>query len=246
MKRPVALVTGASRRIGIGAGIARALASEGWDVATTVWKPYDAEMPWGADEPNLVAMLRDLGAQAIEIEADLSRPDAAVEVFDEVEAQLGPVTALIANHCHDIVTDIEATTVESFDLHFSVNARAVWLLVREFGRRFPGPFGTGRIIAMTSDHTAGNLPYGASKGAMERIVVAAAHEFRGQGITANIVHPGPTDTGWMSPELADQLRARTLLGRLGRPEDAANLVAFLCSDRGAWINGQIIRSDGGF
>ncbi len=131
-------------------------------------------------------------------------------------------------------------------MHFAINARATWLLVREFGKQFQGEFGTGRIISITSDHTAGNLPYGASKGAMDRIVLASAEEFRSLGITANVISPGATDTGWMSADLKADIQSRTLLNRVGMPQDCANLVKFLCSKEGGWINGQLLYSNGGF
>jgi len=119
------------------------------------------------------------------------------------------------------------------------------LLVREFGKRYGGVFGAGRILAITSDHTVNNLPYGASKGAMDRIVLAAAREFKHLGITANVINPGATDTGWMTDELMVDVRQETPLGRVGLPQDCANLVAFLCSQEGGWINGQLLFSDGG-
>lgn len=246
--RPIALITGASRAIGIGAAIARALARSGWDLALTFWRPYDETMPWSSD-PEEVAALRAeceaAGARTVAVEADLARIDVPAHVFDAVARDLGPVTALVMSHCHSVDSEILTTTVESFDRHFAVNARATWLLVREFGKRFRGDFGSGRILAITSDHTAGNLPYGASKGAMDRIVLAAAHEFKALGICANVINPGPTDTGWMTDELMDQVRRDTPLGRVGLPEDTANLVAFLCSPEGGWINAQLLYSNGG-
>lgn len=114
-------------------------------------------------------------------------------------------------------------------MHFGENEKA------------PSP---SRIISITSDHTAGNLPYGASKGAMDRIVLAAAWEFRSQGITANVINPGATDTGWMSKELVVEVRRMTLSGRVGLPQDCANLVKFLCSPDGGWINAQLLCSNG--
>jgi len=246
--RPIALVTGASRAIGIGAASATALAQAGWDVALTFWRPYDALMPWGSapeETQQLCASLESLGARTAAIEADLSQVETPARIFDAVERALGPVTALILSHCHDVESDILTTSVESFDLHFAINARATWLLVREFGRRFHGEPGAGRIIAITSDHTAGNLPYGASKGALDRIVLAAAHEFRALGVTANVINPGATDTGWMTDELMAAVRRRTLAGRVGLPQDCANLVRFLCSAEGGWINAQLLYSNGG-
>lgn len=246
--RPVALVTGASRAIGIGASIATTLARSGWDVAVTYWRAYDAAMPWGSapgDVEALRAKLTAQGARSTAVEADLSLGESPGLLFDAVESDLGPVTALIMSHCHCIETDILATSIESFDLHFAVNTRATWLLIREFARRFHGERGTGRIISITSDHTAGNLPYGASKGAMDRIVLAAAWEFREKGITANVINPGATDTGWMSGDLMRAVERITLSGRVGTPQDCADLVAFLCSRKGGWVNAQLLCSDGG-
>jgi 3-oxoacyl-[acyl-carrier protein] reductase len=138
------------------------------------------------------------------------------------------------------------TTVESFDRHFAVNARATWLLVREYGRRFRGTHGSGRIVGFTSDHTVGNLPYGASKGAMDRIVLAAAQELADLGVTANMINPGPVDTGWITEELKEVFIESTALGRVGEPQDCANLVTFLCSEAGGWTDGQALHSNGWF
>jgi 3-oxoacyl-[acyl-carrier protein] reductase len=247
-QRPIALVTGVSRKTGIGASIASALAKSGWDLALTFWRPYDAAMPWGShaeDVQLLRSELHAFGVRTAVVEADLSLPDSPTTIFDAAEQDLGSVTALIMAHAHSVDSDILTTSVESFDLHFAVNARATWLLVREFGRRFRGMFGTGRIIAITSDHTVGNLPYGASKGAMDRIVIAAAWEFKSLGITANVIDPGATDTGWMSASQMEEVRSAVPLGRVGLPQDCANLVNFLCSAEGDWINAQLIYSNGG-
>ena len=247
-QRPIALVTGASRRAGIAAAIVQALAGDDWDIATTYYRPYDSELGYGAQANDAEAITGEAearGARTAAIEADLSAIEAPARIFDAVESALGPVTALVLSHCVSVDSGIEDTTVESFDRHFAVNARATWLLVREFGRRYVGPFGEGRIVALTSDDTAGNLPYGASKGALDRIVLAAAKEFADQGICANVVNPGPVDDGWMSEELKVDLRRLTPLGRLGTTTDTANLVRFLCSPEGGWINGQLLKSNGG-
>jgi 3-oxoacyl-[acyl-carrier protein] reductase len=104
----------------------------------------------------------------------------------------------------------------------------------------------GRIVALTSDHTVHNLPYGASKGALDRVVVAAAVELGSRGIRANVINPGPIDTGWMTPHIRQAGMAQTPAGRLGTPADTADLVRFLMSDAGAWITGQVLYSNGGF
>src|SRR2546428_512708 len=228
--RHLALVTGASRRAGIGAAIAIQLARDAWNVATTFCRAYDETMPWGsnpADVDWLHEQLAACGATTAAVEADLNLVDTPARVFDAVENAIGPVTALVLSHCHGVDTNILETTVASFDLHYAVNARATWLLVREFGRRFRTTRGRGRIVALTSDHVAGNLPYGASKGALDRIVLAAAREFRDRGIVANVVNPGPTDTGWVTAHQITEFSRQTPGGRVGLPEDCANLVRFL-------------------
>ncbi|MCF8363987.1 MAG: SDR family oxidoreductase [Prolixibacteraceae bacterium] len=89
------------------------------------------------------------------------------------------------------------------------------------------------------------MPYGASKGATDRIVLAAACEFKHKGITANVINPGATDTGWMTKELETSVKNHTLAGRVGLPADCANLVSFLCTPEGGWINAQLLFSNGG-
>ncbi|MHC5904988.1 SDR family oxidoreductase [Streptomyces sp. S6] len=247
--RPLALLTGVGRTVGIGAGIAAQLASSGWDIAFTYWTAYDDRMTWGRESgatEAITAGLVERGAAVHAVAADLADPEAPAWIFDEVEERLGPVTALVMCHCESVDSGILDTSVESFDRHFAVNSRASWLLIREFGRRFAAPYGTGRIVALTSDHTVHNLPYGASKGALDRITQAAAHELAHLGITANVVNPGPVDNGWMDDEVRAMALGRTPLNRLGTPQDTAHLIDFLCSPQGQWINGQLLMSNGGF
>jgi|tagenome__1003787_1003787.scaffolds.fasta_scaffold20788176_1 3-oxoacyl-[acyl-carrier protein] reductase len=247
--RPTALVTGVGRTIGIGAGIASRLAASGWDIAFTYWTPYDQRMSWGIETGAADAIAKSLaacGAAVAAIEADLTDTTAPAAIYDEAEHRLGPVTALVMCHCESVASGLLDTTIESFDRHFAVNARATWLLIREHGQRFRGPHGDGRIIALTSDHTVGNLPYGASKGALDRITLAAAHELARLGISSNVINPGPVDTGWMTDTVRASGIRQTPLGRLGTPQDTANLVQFLCSPQGQWINGQLLLSNGGF
>jgi len=246
--RPVALVTGVGRTAGIGAGIAIELAASGWDIAFTYWTAYDKRMHWGIETGATDAIERSIASHGVAvaaIEADLTDTGAPELIFDETERQLGNVTALVMCHCESVDSGLLDTSIESFDRHFAVNARATWLLIREYGLRFRGGHGTGRIISLTSDHTVGNLPYGASKGALDRITQAAAHELAHLGVTANAINPGPVDTGWMTDEIRHGVVRQTPLGRLGTPQDTAHLVEFLCSPNGGWVNGQLLMSNGG-
>lgn len=102
------------------------------------------------------------------------------------------------------------------------------------------------MIALTSDHTAHNLPYGASKGALDRLVIAAAIELGARGLRANVINPGPIDTGWMNDDIRAATIAQTPVGRPGTPQDTTDLVRFLLSDAGGWITGQLLHSSGGF
>ena len=154
------------------------------------------------------------------------------------------IDALILSHAHDVESGILDTTAESFDRHVAVNARASLLLIAAFARQ-AGASG-GAIVALTSDHVTGNLPYGASKGALDRIVISAARELGPRGTSANVLNPGPIDTGWMDDEVRESLSGMTPLGRLGRPADVAATVEFLVSPEGRWISGQLIKTDGAF
>lgn len=248
MPRPVALVTGAGRRNGIAHAIALALASDGWDVAFTYWRAYERRMSLGADpDADPVSLAREIeagGARAVAIEADLADAGTPERVVEEVTGVLGPVGALVLSHSESVDSGILDTSVESFDRHVAVNARAAWLLIRGVADRLPE--GGARIVGLTSDHVVGNLPYGASKGALDRIVMAAAGELGHLGVTANVVNPGPVDTGWMDDATRAALVERQPTGRLGTPDDVARLVRFLVSPDGRWITGQLITSDGGF
>ncbi|MCR6704793.1 MAG: SDR family oxidoreductase [Cellulomonas sp.] len=216
---PLALVTGAARADSIAAGIVPRLRADGWDVATSDLV--------GTDYP-----------------CDLSTPDGPDELMAAVTRDRGPVTALVLSHAYDVNTGILDTTAESFDTHVAVNARASLLLIAAFARQAP-PDG-GVVVAMTSDHTTGNLPYGASKGALDRIVISAARELGPRGISANVVNPGPIDTGWMDDETRTALTAAHPLGRLGTPADIAAVVSFLVSPQGRWVSGQLLQTDGAF
>ena len=216
---PLVLVTGAERPNSIAAGILPRLEADGWDVVTSELR--------SGDYP-----------------CDLASPTAPTELVERVSRDRGPIHALVLSHAHDEESGILDTTAESFDRHLAVNARATLLLISAFARQVDET--GGAIVAFTSDHTTGNLPYGASKGALDRIVISAARELGPRGISANVVNPGPIDTGWMDAETRESLTAHHPLGRLGTPRDIAGITAFLLSDEGRWISGQLLHADGGF
>jgi 3-oxoacyl-[acyl-carrier protein] reductase len=216
---PLALITGAARDNSIAAGIAPRLVADGWDVATS--DLTDADYP-----------------------CDLATSEGPQALIDAVGRDRGPISALILSHAHDNATGILDTTAESFDQHVAINARACLLLIAAFARQAL-PDG-GAIVALTSDATTGNLPYGASKGALDRIVISAARELGSLGIAANAVNPGPVDTGWMNDDIRRAVLADQPQGRLGEPADIAAVVAFLVSKPGRWVSGQLLHVDGGF
>jgi len=250
--RRAALVTGATRRAGIAAAVARALARDGWDVATTGWRPFDETEPWGSrpeEADELVEELRGLGVSAAFREGDLGDPAAADETVGWAEGEVGPLSALILAHTHSRVGGLLETDVAEWDRHLEVNARGSFLLCSAFVRRWTGAQGSGRIVVYTSGPPlAGEVAYAAGKGALEWLVRSLGAELAGRGISVNAVDPGPTDTGWLdqSPGLRERLVAEHPSGRLSRPEDSAALVAFLCSPPGGWVNGQTLVCDGGY
>jgi 3-oxoacyl-[acyl-carrier protein] reductase len=242
-----ALITGVGRRRGIGAGIAAELAADGWDLVLSFWHPYDDRLglEWRPDDPDLLAAeLRSLGRRIELIPADLEEPAAADALVHRAAEHLGPIDAMVMSHCESVSSGILDTSVESFDRHYAVNVRAVWLLIAAFARQLPSS--GGAVIALTSDHSVGNLPYGATKGALDRLVLASAHELSDRGLRANVINPGPVDTGWMDDQTRASGIAMQPTGRLGTPADVANLVRFLLSYQGQWINGQLLYSNGGY
>lgn len=245
--RPIAVITGIGRANSIAHAIAEVLAADGWDLALATWSEYDrsTELGWSTEDlPDLIERLHDLGARTMVVDANLAAVETPDLIFERVNAVLGSARALVLSHSQSVESSVLDTSVESFDRHFAVNARAAWLMIRAYVNQ-AGTTG-GRIVALTSDHVAYNMPYGASKGALDRIVLAAARECAHLGISANLINPGPVDTGWMDDETREELRGRQPTGRLGTPQDTARLIRFLVSDEARWVTGQLVKSDGGF
>jgi 3-oxoacyl-[acyl-carrier protein] reductase len=210
----------------------------------------------------LLDEIRSMGVSCAAWKADLGDTKNIPELFDRCESSIGPVDVLVNNHTHceletfdpDLVNDdgfrIVLTNAASIDRHFDVNTRAYVLLMQEFVLRYLDRGGkSGRIINLSTDaaheHPA-NISYAASKHAIESYTRSAAAELGKYAITANIVAPGPTQTGYITPQSEGALVQETPLGRLGQPEDIADVIVFLASHQARWITGQLLYVGGGY
>jgi 3-oxoacyl-[acyl-carrier protein] reductase len=248
----VALVTGVSRRSGIGFAIARRLLADGASVLVHSWAPHDAEHPWGADPDGVDALVGALGPddRVGHCALDFVDPDAPAAAVRAAIDRFGALDIVVANHARSSNGTLEDVTAAELDATWAVNARASLLLVQAFAAAHDDARPGGRVVLFTSGQHLGPmarvLPYAVSKGAIHQMTPSLADHLAGRGITVNCVNPGPTDTGWAEPILRAEVAESMPTGRWGTPDDAANLVAFLVSDDGAWITGQVIDSEGGF
>jgi 3-oxoacyl-[acyl-carrier protein] reductase len=249
----VALVTGVSRRAGIGASIVRRLLADGAAVLATGWEAHDAGMEWGADEGGTEALEAGLGAPpgALLCEpADLGDPVAPDLLVRRAVDRFGAIDILVANHARSASQDLEHVTVEELDRCWAVNARASALLVRALAAQHDDTRPGGRAVLFTSGQHLGpmasELPYAISKGAIHQMTASLADHLASRGITVNCVNPGPVDTGWAVGSLHARIAGGFPGGQWGQPDDVARLVAWLVSDEARWITGQVINSEGGF
>ena len=244
------VITGVSRAGGIGAALARRFAGEGARLFLTGWAPHDAEQPYG-EEPeggqSVARSLCDAGAEVEFASVDLAEPEAPRQVLEAARAAFERVDVLVANHARGALQSLAELTAEELDRSFAVNARATLLLVREFAAQAESG---GRIVLFTSGQYHGampeELPYIASKAAVQQLTASLAVELAPRGITVNCVNPGPNDTGYATGEQRRRVEQAMPSGRWGRPDDIAKLVAWLCTDDADWITGQTIASDGGW
>lgn len=227
---------------------------------------YHAQQMKAPDE--VLQAIRELGGEAQAWEADFSDPEVIPKLFDEAENAFGPVEVLVNNAAHweadtflpsadELVNKYvelwtappAGITAQSFDRLFSVNTRAVALLMAEFARRhIQRKAHWGRIINVSTEGAhcfPSEISYGASKLALEGYTRSAALELGQFGITVNAVSLGPIQTGWITPELEKQLLPSIPLGKLGKPEDVADVIVFLASEQGRWVTGQKVYVGGG-
>ena len=263
MAAHTAIVTGANH--GIGAATALALGQQGCAVLCAFLRiddPADPGTPQAyrdrrrQDAGPLAAQIRAGGGRAIAVEADLSDPASPAMLFDAAEAELGPVDILV-NNATGWVADsfvpgdadrlgrsLRPVSAATWQQQFTVDAMAAALLISEFARRHIARGADwGRIIGLTSGGDLGfpeEVSYGAAKAAQVNYTMSAAVELAPYGITANMVHPPVTDTGWVTGKVREAVAASPALIRVAEPAEVAEIIAYLASDAAALITANII------
>lgn len=235
------LITGASR--GIGATIARRLARDGFSVAIN----YASN---AAEADALAAELRDAGTAAIAVKADVSKSAEVKAMFDTVEQQLGKIDVLVNNAGILKTAPLAQTSDELYEQNFAINTRGVFNTLREAATRMNEG---GHIVNVSSTTLGLNMPgyaiYNGTKAAVESFTRVFAKELRGRRITVNAVAPGPVATElFLNGKTDEQIQTFAKmppLERLGQPDDIANVVAFLAGPDSGWVNGQVLRANGG-
>jgi 3-oxoacyl-[acyl-carrier protein] reductase len=248
----VAIVTGVSRRAGIGFAVARRLLAEGASVFCHSWSPHDAAQPWGADPLGSEGVIGALGApveRVGHVALDLADAANTQRLVASAAERFGHVDILVANHARSSSGTLATMTADELDLCWAVNARASALLVQAFAARHDGRPG-GRVVLFTSGQhrgpMSGELPYAISKGAIHQMTLSLSDALADRGITLNTVNPGPTDTGWATPERAAAVGRALPRGRWTTPDEIAAVVAWLVSDAAAVITGQVVDAEAGF
>jgi 3-oxoacyl-[acyl-carrier protein] reductase len=236
-----AIVTGASR--GIGAAVAQRLAADGFAVVVN--------FAGSATEAHAhVARITSAGGTAVAMQADVSQADAVRAMFDAAEQSFGGVDVLVNNAGIMQLATFADSDDALFDRHVAVNLKGVFNCMREAARRLRSG---GRIISFSSSVVGLYQPtygiYAATKGGVEAMTHVLANEMRGRNIAVNAVAPGPTATDLFltgkPPELVERLSKAAPLERLGQPADIASVVSFIAGPDGAWVNGQVLRANGG-
>jgi 3-oxoacyl-[acyl-carrier protein] reductase len=241
-EKKVAIVTGASR--GIGREIALRLAKDGFAVIVNF-----AVNAGKAEE--VVRLIESVGGTALAVQADVSDPVSVEALFDKTQNRFGRVDVVVNSAGVMALSRIADLDLAAFDKVINTNLRGTFVVLGQAAKRMGAG---GRIIALSTSVIAKSFPgYGAyivSKAGAEGLVHVLANELRGRNITVNAIAPGPVATELFladkTPEEIERLSKIPPLERLGQPEDIANLVSFLTGPEGGWVNGQIIRSNGGF
>lgn len=259
----VALVTGGNH--GIGAATARTLAAGGARVLVSYLRLDDEPDPGipdtyrgnrAADAESVLAAIRDAGGEAVAVEADLSDPATPAQLFDTAEVQLGPVDILV-NNATGWVADtftvadrdwagrnLQRVTAATIEQQFAVDGRATALMIAEFARRHAERRADwGRIVGLTSggpEGFPGEVSYGAAKSALTHYTMSAAFELAPRGITANVVYPPVTDTGWVTDAVRKNVQRRPDLIHIVEPEEVAEVIAWLVSDQAKLVTANVV------
>lgn len=237
-----AIVTGASR--GIGRAIAMRLARDGFKVAVNF-----AGNAAAADE--VVSAIREAGGQAIAAQADVTQPDDVQRLFTMTQDAFGAIGGVVHSAGVMPMAPIAPDSIEAFDRAIHTNLRGAFLVLAHAAQQVQAG---GRIVAISTSVIAKSFPqygpYIASKAGVEGLVRVLANELRGRSISVNAVAPGPVATDLFlkgkTDEQIAQLTRLVPLERLGQPEDIARVISFLMGPDGGWVNGQVVRANGGF
>lgn len=246
------IITGVSRKAGIGFALAEHFLAEGHSVLVQSWERHDIDQPHGIQAGGVAGALRLLGPsdKLAHIELNLAEKNAPNELIQAGINAFGAVDVLISNHAASIGGGLEEVTAELLDYAWAVNARATTLLVQQFAKVYDASRGSGRVILFTSGQHLGpmttEIPYAMSKAAVQQMTVAFADELMGRGITVNTVNPGPNDTGWAEGDLYEEIKQKFPQGRWGAPRDVVPVVSFLASEEARWVTGQTVNVEGGF
>jgi 3-oxoacyl-[acyl-carrier protein] reductase len=259
----VALITGGNH--GIGAATARRLSSCGARVLVSYLRINDQPDPGiperyrenrASDADHVVTAILAAGGEAVAVEADLADQNTPIRLFDVAEAKLGPVDILINNASGWLADTFTVDTrdrvgrnlvlvsAETFNRQFAVDARGAVALIAEFAHRHAARKGNwGRIIGLTSggpNGFPGEVSYGAAKAALENYTMSAAFELAHMGITANLVYPPVTDTGWVTDEVRRYVDDRSDLIHIVDPDEVARVISYLVSDEAEFITGNVV------
>jgi 3-oxoacyl-[acyl-carrier protein] reductase len=240
--KKIAIVTGASR--GIGRAVAQRLAQDGFGVVVNY-------LSNASEAEQVVSEIQGIGGNAIAVKADVANQADVERLFEETMKKFGSVDVVVHNSGIMPLSPIGKSDVELFDKVISTNLRGTFLVLAQAAEHIASG---GRIIAFSTSVLAKSFPtygpYIASKAGVEGLVHVLTNELRGRNITVNAVAPGPVATelflkGKSEAQIAE-LAKLPPLERLGNPEDIANVVSFLAGPGGGWINGQVLRANGGF